>query len=75
MVISKFVTTQMCFHNEFCVSSHLIETSCHLTICVKFSINIAIPALRPQVCKVLQMQYPHVGLTFYFHSRCEEGVK
>jgi hypothetical protein len=75
MVILKFVTSQMCLQNEFCVSFHLIKTSCHLTICIEFSINMAIPTLRPQVCKVPQMQYLHARLTFYFHLRCEEGVK
>ncbi len=40
-----------------CVSCHLIKTWCHLTICIEFSIDMAIITLKPQVCKVLQMQY------------------
>jgi hypothetical protein len=75
MVISKFVTSQTCLQNEFCVSFHLIKTSCHLPICIEFFINLAIPVLRPQVCKVPQMQYSNARLTFYFHLRCEKGVK
>jgi hypothetical protein len=42
MVISKFVTSQMCLQNEFCVSFHLIKTSCHLTICIEFSIDLGL---------------------------------